>query len=69
MVSITPRPTALPRGKYYRYPLERRLGGPQSWNVRGGNEKKYQPLSGIEPWSVASIITWILLWGDGKGKK
>jgi hypothetical protein len=39
---------ALPPGKEPRYPLDRRLGGPQSRSGRRG-EKKNLPLSGIEP--------------------
>jgi hypothetical protein len=30
---------ALPRGKNPRYPLDKRLGGPQSGYGRGGKEK------------------------------
>jgi hypothetical protein len=42
-------PAALyPRGKNPRYPLDRRLGGPQSRSGRRG-QKKNLPLSGIEP--------------------
>jgi hypothetical protein len=32
-------PAALLPGKQPRYPLDRRLGGPQSWSGRGGEEK------------------------------
>jgi hypothetical protein len=32
-----------------RYPLDRRLGGPQSRSGRGGEEKNSQPPPGIEP--------------------
>jgi hypothetical protein len=32
VVSVTPRPRFYPRGKDPRYPLYRRLGGPQSWS-------------------------------------
>jgi hypothetical protein len=31
------------------YPLDRRLGGPQSWSGCGGEEKNTQPLPGLEP--------------------
>jgi hypothetical protein len=42
-------PAALyPWGKNPRYPLNRRLGGPQSRSGRRG-QKKNLPLSGIEP--------------------
>jgi hypothetical protein len=39
-------PAALPQ-----YPLDRRLGRPQSRFGRGGKEKKSQPVPGIELWS------------------
>jgi len=40
---------ALFPGKQPRYPLDRRLGGPQSRSGRGGEEKNPQPLPGLEP--------------------
>jgi hypothetical protein len=46
MVSFTPRPIYL-QGKRPWYPLNRRLGGPQSRSGRGGEEKNYQPLPGL----------------------
>jgi hypothetical protein len=36
-------PAALPPGKQRRYPLDRRLGGPQSCSVRGGEEANFHP--------------------------
>jgi hypothetical protein len=42
-------PAALPQGKSPWYPLDRRLGEPQSRSGRGGEEKNSQPPSGIEP--------------------
>jgi hypothetical protein len=39
-------PAALPQWKSSRYPLDRRLGGPQNRSGRGG-EKKFQPVQGI----------------------
>jgi hypothetical protein len=42
-------PAASPPGKEPRYPLYRRLGGPQSRSGRGGEEKNSQPLPGLEP--------------------
>jgi hypothetical protein len=42
-------PATLPQGKNPRYPLGRRLGGPQSRSGRGGEEKNSQPPPGIEP--------------------
>jgi hypothetical protein len=38
VVSFTPRPLYL-QGKIRRYPLDRRLGGPQNRSGRGGEEK------------------------------
>jgi hypothetical protein len=42
-------PAALPPGKEPRYPLDRRLSGPQSRSGRGGEEKNSQHLLGLEP--------------------
>jgi hypothetical protein len=42
MVSFTPRPL-YPQGKGPRYPLDRRLGGPQSRSGHGDEEKNSQP--------------------------
>jgi hypothetical protein len=42
VVNFTPRPL-YPRGKSPRYPLERRLGGPQSRSGRSGEEKIIDP--------------------------
>jgi hypothetical protein len=36
-------PAALPQGKEPRYPLDRRLGGPQSRSGRNGEEKNSHP--------------------------
>jgi len=36
-------------------PLERRLGGPQSWSERSGEEKKFPPLLGIEQRSSSPL--------------
>jgi len=41
-------PTGLPPGKSRRYPMDRRLGGTQSRSERGGKEKIFQFLPGIE---------------------
>jgi hypothetical protein len=41
-------PAALPQGKSPWYPLDRRLGGPQSRSGRGGEEKNSQPPPEIE---------------------
>jgi hypothetical protein len=53
VVSFTPR-RLYPRGENRRYPLVRRLGGPQSQFGRGGKEKNFQPLPGIEPRSSST---------------
>jgi len=43
VVSFTPR-QPYPQGKSPRYPLNRRLGGPQSRSVRGDEEKEFAAL-------------------------
>jgi len=48
VVCFTPRPS-YPRRKIGRYPLDRKLGGPQSRSGRGGEGKNSQPLPDIEP--------------------
>jgi hypothetical protein len=50
VVSFTPRPL-YPQGKSPRYPLDRRLGGPQSPSGRSGEEKNFQTSPGFEPQS------------------
>jgi hypothetical protein len=47
VVSSTPR-RLYPQGKGPCYPLDRRLGGPQSRSGRGSEEKHSQPLPGLE---------------------
>jgi hypothetical protein len=42
-------PVALPPGKETQYPLDRSLGGFQSRSGFGCEEKKSQPLPGLEP--------------------
>jgi hypothetical protein len=42
-------PSALPTGKSPSYPLDRRLGGPQSRSGCGSEEKNSQPPPEIEP--------------------
>jgi hypothetical protein len=46
VVSFTPR-LLYPQGKSLWYPLDRRLGGPQSRSGCGGEEKNSQPPPGI----------------------
>jgi hypothetical protein len=48
VVSFTPGPL-FPQGKSPCYPLNRRLGGPQSRSGRGGEEKSSHSLSGLDP--------------------
>jgi hypothetical protein len=47
VVSFTPRPL-YPQRKGPLYPLDRRLGGPQSRSGRGGEEKNPKLLPGLE---------------------
>jgi hypothetical protein len=63
-------PAALPTGKSSWYPLDRRLGGPQSRSGRGGEEKNSQPLPGLEPPIIQPVaqrytseLSWLLLVG------
>jgi len=49
-------PVALPPGKEEPlYPLDGRLGGPQSRSEGGGEEKNSQPLPGLEPTIIQPI--------------
>jgi hypothetical protein len=45
-----------PQGKSPWYPLDRRLGGPQSRSERGEEEKNSQPLAGLEPPIMQSVV-------------
>jgi hypothetical protein len=47
VVSVT-APKLCPQGKSHWYPVDRRLSGLQSRSGSGGEEKKSQPLSGLE---------------------
>jgi hypothetical protein len=49
-MSFTPRPP-YSQGKNPWYPLNKRLGGPQSHPGRGGEEKNSQPPPGIKPYN------------------
>jgi hypothetical protein len=51
--SVSRPDRALPPGKVPRYPLYRRLGGPQSRSGRRDHKKNPLPLSGIEPRSYS----------------
>jgi hypothetical protein len=55
MVSFTPRPL-YPRRKGTRYPLYRRLGGPQSRSGQHGKEKILDP-TGTDPSVVQPIAS------------
>jgi hypothetical protein len=48
VVSFTPRPL-YPQVNSPWYPLDRKPGGPQSRSGRGGEEKNFQTLPGLEP--------------------
>jgi hypothetical protein len=53
-------PASLPQGKSTWYPLDRKLGGPQSRSGHGGEEKNSHPLPEIEPpiiWPIAQRYT------------
>jgi hypothetical protein len=39
--------------------LDRRLGGPQSHSGRGGEEKNFQPLPGLEPHCEKMAVTYM----------
>jgi hypothetical protein len=49
----------LPPGKT-RYPLYRRLGGPQCWS---GHERKISPPLGFDPRTVQSVVSRYTVWG------
>jgi hypothetical protein len=51
VVSFTPRPL-YPQVKSSWYPLDRRLGGPQS---RSDEEKNFQPPLGLKPPNIQSV--------------
>jgi len=54
VVTFTPQ-LFYTQGKNPWYPLDRRLGGPQSQSGHGGVEKNSQPLSGLEPLIIQLI--------------
>jgi hypothetical protein len=55
VVSFTTRPL-YPQRKSLWYPLDRRLGGPQSRPGYGGEEKNSQPLPGLEPPMIQPVV-------------
>jgi hypothetical protein len=42
--------------KQYQYPLNRRLGGPQSQSKHFGDDKNLLPLMEFEPWTVQPVL-------------
>jgi hypothetical protein len=46
------------QGKSPWYPLDRRLGGPQSCSGRGGEEKNSQSSPGMEPENRSPVLLW-----------
>jgi hypothetical protein len=55
VVSFPPRPL-YPKGKIPWYPLDKRLGGPQSWSGNSGEEKNSQPLPGFKPSIIQTVV-------------
>jgi hypothetical protein len=55
-------PATLYPGKDPRYPLDRKLGGPQSRSGRGGEEKNYQLLPRLEPPIVQPVVQLYTYW-------
>ena len=53
-------PAALPPGKT-RYPLYRRLGGPQGWS---GRVRKISPLPGFDPRAVQPVASRYTDWAE-----
>jgi hypothetical protein len=64
MVSFTPRPLYR-QGKNPWYPLDRRLGGSQSFSGRGGEENSSQPpvAQRYTDWAIKAVssLYWILI--------
>jgi hypothetical protein len=62
-----------PRGKRPWYPLDRRLGGPQSRSGRGGEEKNSQLLLGLEPRNhpirIRALYHWAISAPNGSGSE
>jgi hypothetical protein len=55
VVNFMPRPL-YPRGKSHQYPLDRRLGGPQSRSGRFGEGKILYPTETRTPSKTESVI-------------
>jgi hypothetical protein len=60
VVSFTPRPLYL-QGKSHQYPLDRKLGGPQSRSGRGGEEKNSQPCRESNPRTPMRMMMMIII--------
>jgi hypothetical protein len=45
-----------PHGKNPWYPLDRRLGGPETQSGRRGEEKNSQPIPGLETPIIQSVV-------------
>jgi len=58
VVSFMPWPL-YPQGKGPWYPLDRRLGGLQSWSGQSGEEKTSQHFSGLEPLIIQPVASFI----------
>jgi hypothetical protein len=56
MVSFTPRPL-YPRVKSPRYPLHRRLGGPQNRSGRRGEETILSPTDGVPTHELCMYVS------------
>jgi hypothetical protein len=68
VVSFIPQ-SLYPQGKSSWYPLDRRLGGPQSRSGDSGEDKNYQPLSGLKPPIIhpvaqcyTTVLSQLLIW-------
>jgi hypothetical protein len=48
-------PAVYPQGRNPWYPLDRRLGGHQSWSGCSSEEKNFQPLLGLEPTIIQPV--------------
>jgi hypothetical protein len=55
-----------PQGKNLWYPLDRRLGGPQSRSGRGGEGKNSQPLPGLESPIIQPVAQRYVVKGKSK---
>jgi hypothetical protein len=48
-------PPLYAQGKRPLYPLDRRLGGPQSQSGHGGEEKNFHPIPGLKPLIIQPV--------------